>query len=262
MKFDELDKKMRVYETAHDYCVPPQIYLVARIDGRGFTQLAKKHAFARPFDEMFRDYMIETTRHLMDCGFRVVYGYTESDEISLLFHLDEASFARKTRKYDSILAGEASACFSLLLGSVASFDCRMCALPNIGLVMDYFRWRNEDAHRNALNTHCYWLLRHQGKSVKEASGFLEGKSVAFKNELLFKNGINFNDLPNWQKRGTGLYWGNHEKPGVDERSQKSVTAIRRRIRIDMDLPMKEKYDFFLEGLLQTREARPSSLPEN
>lgn len=26
MKFDELDAKMRVFETAHDHCVLPQVY--------------------------------------------------------------------------------------------------------------------------------------------------------------------------------------------------------------------------------------------
>lgn len=37
--------------------------MVARIDGRGFTKLTKeRHDFARPFDERFRDLMIETTR--------------------------------------------------------------------------------------------------------------------------------------------------------------------------------------------------------
>jgi hypothetical protein len=33
MKFDELDSRMRVFETAHDYSVLPGIYMVARIDG-------------------------------------------------------------------------------------------------------------------------------------------------------------------------------------------------------------------------------------
>ena len=39
MKFDELDEKMRVYETAHDLCVLPGMHIVARVDGRGFTRL-------------------------------------------------------------------------------------------------------------------------------------------------------------------------------------------------------------------------------
>ena len=94
----------------------------------------------------------------MTCGFRVRYAYTESDEISLLFDLDERLFGRKLRKYNSTLAGEASARFSLLLGSVATFDCRISQLPGAALVVDYFRWRNEDACRNALSAYCYWTL--------------------------------------------------------------------------------------------------------
>jgi tRNA(His) 5'-end guanylyltransferase len=83
MKFDELDKKMRIYETAHDLCVLPGIYMVARLDGRGFTRLTKEILELEvPFDVKFRDMMLETTKHLMQCGFKIIYGYTESDEIS------------------------------------------------------------------------------------------------------------------------------------------------------------------------------------
>jgi tRNA(His) guanylyltransferase len=53
--------------------------------------------------------MIETVKHLMNCGVRIVYGYTQSDEISLLLHPNETSFNRKERKLNSILPGEASA---------------------------------------------------------------------------------------------------------------------------------------------------------
>ena len=132
MTFDELDRKMRVFETTNDPVVLPGIYSVARIDGRGFTKLTKeRHNFEAPFDVRFRDHMVATTAHLMEnCGFRVVYGYTQSDEISLLMHRDDDSFGRKVRKYNSILAGEASAKFSLLLGDLAAFDCRICQLPN------------------------------------------------------------------------------------------------------------------------------------
>src|SRR5581483_7379340 len=199
MRFDDLDLKMRVFETAHDLCVLPGLYMVARLDGRSFTRLTKEvHQFEAPFDPRFRDLMVETAEHLMSgCGFNVVYGYTESDEISLLFALEENSFGRKVRKLISILADEGSARFSLLLGALASFDCRISQLPSVELVVDYFRWRNEDAHRNALNAHCYWLLRKQGQSIGDATAALRGMSVASKNELLFQNGINFNDLPLW-----------------------------------------------------------------
>src|SRR5688500_5942304 len=127
MKFDDVDARMRVYETAHDFCVLPGMQMVARLDGRGFTRLTKEvWNLERPFDERFRDTMLSTVEHLMEsAGFRVVYGYTQSDEISLLFHPEEASFGRKLRKLNSILASEASAKFSLLMSEIATFDCRI-----------------------------------------------------------------------------------------------------------------------------------------
>lgn len=251
MKFNDLDVKMRVFETAADTCVLPGLYMAARIDGRSFTRLTKEvHAFEAPYDTRFRDYMVATVEHLMQCGFRVIYGYTQSDEISLLFHRDESAFERKLRKYDSILAGEASAKFSLLLGDVAAFNCRISQLPSENLVVDYFRWRNEDAHRNALNAHCYWMLRKHGQAVSQATRALLKLSVAAKNEMLFQNGINFNDLPNWQKRGTGLYWQSYEKPGLNPQTNEQVITERRRIQVDFNLPMKEAYDDFIRERLR------------
>lgn len=254
MKFDELDVKMRMYETIHDICVMPEMYMVARIDGRSFTRLTKDvHKFKAPFDETFRDYMVDTVKHLMNCGFDVIYGFTESDEISLLFDFHETAFSRKHRKYNSILAGEASAKFSTLLGSVASFDCRLCELPNKQLVVDYFRWRNEDAHRNALNAHCYWRLRQDNLSKSEATKRIEKISVADKNELLFSYGINFNDLPAWQKRGIGIYWQEVEKEGFNLKTQEKVTVTRRQLQTDFELPMKEEYSNFILNIIDSNE---------
>ncbi|KXX67046.1 tRNA(His) guanylyltransferase Thg1 family protein [Flammeovirga sp. SJP92] len=251
MRFDELDQKLRVYETAFDFCVPPNIYLVARIDGRGFTKLTKQtHPFKRPFDESFRDIMVETVKHLMNCGFKVIYGFTQSDEISLLFDLNINAFSRKLRKYNSVLAGEASAKFSVLLGDIGAFDCRISQLPRKQDVVDYFRWRNEDAHRNALNAHCYWLLREKGQTAVQASKAIEGKSTAFKNELLFENGINFNDLPSWQKRGIGFYWTEVDKKGWNPLKEEEVIVRRNAIKVDYEIPMGEKYNHFIMDLLR------------
>ena len=251
MKFDELDDRMRVFETAHDLCVLPGLYMVARLDGRSFTRLTKEvHPFETPFDARFRDLMLATAEHLMtDCGFNIAYGYTQSDEISLLFALAENGFGRKLRKLISLLSGEASAKFSLLLGAVAVFDCRISQLPSVDLVVDYLRWRSEDAHRNALNAHGYWLLRNQGKTVGEATAAMKGLSVAQKNELLFQNGVNFNDLPLWQKRGSGLYWEEYERPAESPVTGEKVVARRKRVRRDLELPMKDDYSAFLRKLL-------------
>lgn len=255
MKFDDLDVSMRVYETSQDRCVLPNMYIVARIDGRSFTKLTKEvHKFKTPFDERFRDYMIGTVHHLMNCGFNVIYGFTESDEISLLFNFDETSFSRKTRKLISVLAGEASAKFSTLLGDVGAFDCRLSELPNKQLVGDYFRWRNEDAHRNALNAHCYWRLRDDGFTQSEATSRIEGLNSADKNELLFQYGINFNDVPNWQKRGIGVYWKDFQKEGYNPIKNVQTTVTRRELYTDFELPMRDTYNDFILDIINRNES--------
>jgi len=201
------------------------------------------------YDSKFRDLMTETVKHLMQCGFKVVYGYTQSDEISLLLDLEEDTFDRKERKINSILAGEASAKFSLLLGDIGAFDSRICQLPNRQLVIDYFRWRNEDAHRNALNAHCYWSQRKEGVSPADAAATFMKMSVSDKNEFLFQKGINFNEIPSWQKRGMGIYWENYEKEGLNPINGETVIANRRRLTVDYDLPMKDEYSDFLGRMI-------------
>jgi tRNA(His) guanylyltransferase len=249
MKFDELDEKMRVFETAHDHCVLPGIYIVARLDGRSFTKLTKeKLDFERPFDVRFRDAMTSTVEHLMNCGFNVVYGYTESDEISLLFNLSENAFGRKVRKINTILAGEASAHFSLKLNAHCVFDSRICQLPNKQLVVDYFRWRNEDAHRNALNAHCYWKLREQNVSARQATAEFSKKSVEDKKGFLFQNGVDFNDVPQWQKRGCGVYFEEYLKDAKNPKTGEEVQAKRKRLKVDHHLPMKDEYSDFITSL--------------
>ncbi|OPH35516.1 tRNA(His) guanylyltransferase Thg1 family protein [Moraxella equi] len=250
MRFDELDTRLRQYETLHDSFVLPDVHMVVRLDGRGFTKKADDvWQLNRPFDDTFHHAMTKTTEHLMNTGFRVVYGYTQSDEISLLLHINDDSFNRKTRKIISLLAGEASGVFSLIMNAPASFDARICELPTQKLVQDYFSWRQEDAHRNDLNTHCYWLLRKQGQSPKASADFLLYKSVGEKHELLFQNGINFNDVPNWQKRGVGIYWQDIQKDGFNPKTGEQTTTLRRTLAIDDNLPIYDEYREMIGGML-------------
>ena len=250
MNFDELDKKMRIYEQSIDQCILPDMYLVARLDGRSFSRLTKEVCnFEAPFDVRFRDMMVNTVKQLMDCGFRVVYGFTESDEISLLFHREEATFGRKIRKFNSILAGQASAAFSLQLGQVIAMDCRLVPLPSIEKVKDYFLWRQEDAHRNALNAHCYWMLRKEGVGAQEATAQLDGKSISYKNELLFSRGINFDKLPAWQKRGIGVFWADVEKVGFNPITKQEVLTTRRELTVEYDLPLGQQYGDMVASFL-------------
>lgn len=246
MRFDDFDKQMRVYEESLDQYILPDMYIVVRLDGRSFTKLTKEICkFEAPFDIKFRDLMVDTVKSVMECGFRIIYGYTESDEISLLFHPDDNTFGRKVRKINTTLAGEASAAFSLALGRVATFDSRVIPLPNKEKVADYFIWRQEDSHRNSLNAHCYWALRKDGANQNEATLELEGKDVPFKNELLFKKGINYNDLLSWQKRGIGVYYKDVKKEGYNPISNETVMTDRRELIADYEIPLGDEYRRFI-----------------
>lgn len=59
MDFDTLDKKMRRFEQSLDRTMLDGIFVVARLDGHGFTRLTKKEwDLEKPFDVGFRDAMI------------------------------------------------------------------------------------------------------------------------------------------------------------------------------------------------------------
>lgn len=224
---------------------------MVRLDGRGFSKLTKEgDDFERPFDEAFRNAMIDTCEHLFECGFRVEFCYTQSDEISLLLHCDDETFGGRIDKLLSVLAGEASATLSLALGMHAVMDARLLQIARQTDVIEYFVWRSLDAHRNALSTISYWALRDlEGLSATDATRRLEGADVSEKNETLFELGINFNDAPSWQKRGVALFWEDYEKVGVDPRTGDEKTALRRRIGSDLDLPVGDEWIEYLREVI-------------
>ncbi len=243
MTGDEFEGRMRAFEYFHEVRLLPDAWIVLRVDGRGFSRFTERR-FEKPFDAVFHTMMVATARTLLG-ELQGVYAYTESDEISVLVRRDWGLFDRGLEKAVSISAGIASAAFTLACGEAAHFDSRVWLGPSVEHVVDYFRWRQADATRCALNGWCYWTLRKEGKSVREATRLLDRMPVAEKHELLFARGVNFNDLPAWQRRGTGLYWESYEKDGFDPIRNVPVTAARRRVRVDEGLPMKEAYDRFV-----------------
>jgi tRNA(His) 5'-end guanylyltransferase len=252
MNSDEFEARMRALEYFHALRLLPGVWAVVRVDGRGFTRFTGSR-FEKPFDPRFRDLMVGTARALLE-ELQGLYAYTESDEISLLLPREWELFDRELEKTVSISAGIASAAFTHLAGAPAQFDSRVWLGADEGLVVDYCRWRQTDAARCALNGWCYWTLRKAGMSVRAATRELEGKSNAFKNELLFQHGINFNALPAWQRRGVGLYWEEFTKEGFNPKTGETVLATRRRIKVDEELPMKEDYGAMIEWIVR-REGR-------
>ncbi len=239
---------MRRLEATDDAMALPRVPLVLRADGRNFTRLTRDvlHLEA-PFDERLRDAMVAATRRLFECGFRAVFGFTESDELSVLLHAEDAPFDRRLRKLNSVAAAEVSASVTLALGVPCAFDCRTIPLPTTDDVVDYFRWRMEDATRNALSSWAYWTLRKEGLSARKATATLDGLGTAEKNELLFQRGINFNEVPAWQRRGVGVRWVNVLRTGIDKRTNTPVASQRRVLETELELPMKSAALRFLRA---------------
>ena len=264
MRFNDFDKQMRRYEQSLDQVIRPEDFIVVRLDGKGFTKFTKSAGFEKPFDEDFKKIMVQTTMDLIKySGFHIIYGYTQSDEISLLFDVRDDAFGRKVRKINSTLAGIASASFMKnylahdpKFDGIMSFDCRVVPIPgnilpdiNTDRLCDYFIWRQDDANRNALNGWCYWTLRKEGKSKGEATSILSGKGNSFKNELLFQRGINYNDLPKWQKRGVGIYRDKIRRMGLNPLTGETKVVDRTFYFADEFLPCGDEYRGVISGIV-------------
>jgi tRNA(His) guanylyltransferase len=251
----EYEKIMRVFEENQESYFIPEMYIVSRLDGRGFSSLTKKMNYKKPFDENFSDVMKFLVKEIiLNSGFNILYGYTQSDEISFLFKpgvdsfINYLSFGRRINKYNSILSSLSSSLFTFKTNEVVSFDCRTFQLPNKSIVDDYFKWRYLDAARNSLNSYSYYKLR-ETKSQKEANEILFKMNSSDMNELLFQNGINFNDIPNWQKRGTGFYWKIEDIPGLNPLTGEFKSCKRRLLFEDNNLPESEKYCGYIYKIL-------------
>ncbi len=249
-RIEAIDVRMRAVEARHDRCAPADAFLVARLDGRGFHRLTQDMNFEKPFDETFRDAMIGAAQHLMSSGFQIGYVYAQSDEISLLFDAADATFTHKHRKLLSVLAGEASAALSLEFGRTASMDCRLLELDGAEAVADYFAWRQSDAERNCSLGHAYWALRRSGYSGRSAHRVLKGldriERARLLNELAL---VDYESLPTWQRHGFGLYHERFEKVGVNPLTGEKIPAVRRRIKVDLELPRGEAYRAFVAARL-------------
>lgn len=248
MDSNEFERRMRALESFHTLRCLPGAWIVLRVDGRGFSRFTATR-FEKPFDPAFHALMLQTARALLE-DLQGSYAYTESDEISVLFPPGWDQFDREVEKLVSISASIATAAFTHAAGTPVQFDSRVWLGPSGEDVVDYFRWRQDDATRCALNGWSYWTLRKAGRSAGQATTILKQQTVAFKNELLFAHGINFNELPAWQRRGTGLLWQHYEKTGHDPIRNQPVTVTRRRIAVDEELPVKNEYAAFIRRLLE------------
>lgn len=224
---DDLGVRMKTfYEQIPKTKLMRRCPVALRIDGKVFHTFTR--GFQKPFDEVLIKSMQETMKYLCENIQGCVLGYTQSDEITLILVdykklTSSAWFDYEVQKICSIAASMATMAFnkffannvgdyctytyerednsheeyehilSLAIDKGAMFDCRCFNIPKEE-VTNLIYWRQLDASRNSIQ-----MVGQANFSHKE----LQNKSCnEIQDMLMTQKGINWNDLPIYQKRGS------------------------------------------------------------
>lgn len=222
---DDLGNRMKeYYENIPKTKLMRRCPVILRIDGKAFHTFAR--GLQKPFDEVLVKTMQETMKYLCENIQGCVLGYTQSDEITLVLVdykkiTSQAWFDYEVQKMCSIAASMTTMAFNkffrdnvgdylyenydeqyladyieTLQNAVdkgAMFDCRCFNIPKEE-VTNCIYWRQLDASRNSIQ-----MVGQANFSHKE----LQNKSCNdIQDMLMVQKGINWNDLPIYQKRGS------------------------------------------------------------
>ena len=229
-KNDDLGTRMKeFYEQVPKFKLYRRTPVAIRIDGKAFHTFTR--GFQKPFDEVLGNAMVETMKYLCTNIQGCVFGYTQSDEITLILvdyqtHETDAWFDYEIQKLCSVSASMATMAFnrfflnelhdylynlprkdngelykedyqqSCIYDSAidrgAMFDARCFNIPKEE-VCNLIYWRQLDATRNSIQ-----MVGQANFSHSE----LQGKSCNDIQDMLHEQkGINWNDYPIRWKRG-------------------------------------------------------------
>lgn len=229
MDRSDLAERMKGYEKRNRYYLQRRMPVILRLDMRAGHSFTK--GFKRPFDEVFIKSMQNTAKYLCENIQNCKLSYQQSDEITLLLvDYDKLNtdcfFDYRVDKLCSIAASMATMVFNkffekyvneyrfskwdgiskyedgtwgyiqTLLNAVdkgAMFDARCFNIPKEEVTNNFY-WRQLDASRNSIQ-----MVGQANFSHKE----LQNKSCNdIQDMLMTQKGINWNDLPTYQKRGS------------------------------------------------------------
>jgi tRNA(His) 5'-end guanylyltransferase len=223
---------MKVLENCTRIHLPRRTYTLMRFDGKAFHSFTRK--CQRPFDESLRRCMDAAALAVCKEAAGCRIGYVQSDEITIVMtdfetFTTEAYFDGNIQKLCSILATTVANAFNeqwqleilraievaytqnvgLPFGALskasvediikcpkAKFDARTWTISDPWEVFNTFKWRQDDATRNAIQMVAQSMYSH-----KE----LHGKNQSAMQEMIFQRGDNFNNYPTKFKRGSFLY---------------------------------------------------------
>lgn len=259
----QISDRMKLYENViASQMLTPDLPVCARIDGKAFHSWTR--GAVRPYDERIQELFNQTTSFLVE-ETKACIGYTQSDEISLIFYNygkpeSQIFFNGRVCKLTSVLASMATAKFNLLVpelfpektSKLAFFDCRVWTVPDMTEAVNYLIWREQDATRNSVQMAAQSIFSHkklQNKNNKELQ------------EMLLEQGIDWNDYPVRFKRGAYFQRKTIESPFSQEeindlpKNHNFHTTpgltVKRSITVNLDLPIlstiKNRNDVIFNG---------------
>lgn len=230
---DELGKRMKEnYEQISKTRLVRRTPVIIRIDGKAFHTFTR--GFERPFDNVLGNAMRKTMQYLCENIQGCIFGYTQSDEISLVLSdyrklNSDAWFGYEVQKMCSIAASMATMAFNKFFDK----ECHNW-IESKGL-FDYEDFEQVDEHvKNRFNAYStavrkgamfdarafnipkeevvnciYWrqldAARNSVQMVGQANfsyNELHGKTCNMIQDMLFEEKeINWNDYPTMWKRG-------------------------------------------------------------
>ncbi len=200
---DALGDKCKEYEnTTSQLTLDFDKPMLVRLDGHSFHNFTK--GLKRPYDDRLSNAMVETMKYLVEKT-HANLGYTQSDEISLLYYKRSSQqqpyFGGRMQKLTSILASAATGKFNQIVQAnipekkdvIAEIDCRVWNVPTLEFALMNFVWRQEDAIKNAVSMAASHYYSHKQ---------LHQKKSREKVQMLLDKGVNFLEYPEFFKSGT------------------------------------------------------------
>ncbi|WP_432644462.1 tRNA(His) guanylyltransferase Thg1 family protein [Methanobrevibacter sp.] len=233
---------MKEYEVYSSLKVPKNSKIIVRLDGRNFHQLARDLDLIKPYDDNFYNIFSCVCEDLFK-EFSPIFVYAFSDEISMLF--DNVPFNGRIEKIDSVMASFASSSFAINYNTKfkkpPAFDSRVIPISDDD-ILEYFKWRQDESWRNCVNSHgiCYLKSKYSNNVSNDK---INGMNLSDIHELLFKNGINLNDIDTYKKRGIAVYRKNKKVVGFNKKENKEQISYRSYVFTDWNLEKFSK-DFF------------------
>lgn len=217
---DTLGNRLKAFEAVWDQKLPKDLPVIIRLDGSSFHTFTEAVGFQKPLDERMVECMKAAMQAVMEYCSGSTFGYTQSDEISILVYSNpeegnDAFLANRVQKITSLTAAVASVAFNARLrlfdgaGDLspfrpAHFDSRVFVVPP-DAVHDALQWRQKDAFKNCVSMYVWHGLKAK-YGPEQAEQMLHGMSTNQRQEVLFQEcGINIDKVPTHHKRGVGMY---------------------------------------------------------